>query len=228
MTKQERIDHLLLDIRELEKKIVEIREAEVYPVSFFSQSYEMAHKLLTDLHTIETEQLEYLSRQMEEHRQHIGLIPPPQATTSSLTKEEPSGKIQEEEQKPSIVEEIKTETVIIHQTTEPIVTLETAEKPNPEIVSKEEKTIVEKKFLNEVIIKKNLTDFRKAFSLNDRFLFRRELFGGDDAKMNKTIAELDTIDSYEESISYIKKELLWDLEDPTVASFLSLLEKRFL
>ena len=83
-------------------------------------------------------------------------------------------------------------------------------------------------FLSDILEKKNLSDFRKAFSLNDRFRFRRELFGGNEEKMNKAITDLNDIHSYEESVTYLNNELKWNIEDEAVADFIKLLEKRFL
>ena len=81
--------------------------------------------------------------------------------------------------------------------------------------------------LNDILEKKNLSDFRKAFSLNDRFRFRRELFGGNEEKMNKAISDLNDVSSYEESVTYLNKVLNWNIEDASVADFIKLLEKRF-
>jgi hypothetical protein len=78
-----------------------------------------------------------------------------------------------------------------------------------------------------VIQKKFLADFRKAFSLNDRFRFRRELFGGDEGRMNEAISDLNELQSFEESITYLDKKLKWNVEDEAVADFIKLLEKRF-
>ena len=83
-------------------------------------------------------------------------------------------------------------------------------------------------FLNDLLEKKNFSDFRKAFSLNDRFRFRRELFGGDEAQMNKVINDLNDLHSYEDSVTYLNNELKWNIEDEAVADFIKLLEKRFL
>ncbi|MBR2497715.1 MAG: hypothetical protein IKB63_05135, partial [Parabacteroides sp.] len=83
-------------------------------------------------------------------------------------------------------------------------------------------------FLNDLLEKNNLSDFRKAFSLNDRFRFRRELFGGDEERMNKAIHELNNLHSYEDSMAYLNNELKWNIEDEAVADFIKLLEKRFL
>lgn len=81
--------------------------------------------------------------------------------------------------------------------------------------------------LNDALERKNLSDFRKAFSLNDRFRFRRELFDGDEEKMSRAIADLNGIHSYEESVAYLTTALNWNPEDAPVADFIKLLEKRF-
>ena len=41
MANKEKIDYLLLDIKELETLIAGMRDAEVYPVSFFSQTFNL-------------------------------------------------------------------------------------------------------------------------------------------------------------------------------------------
>ncbi|MGM9798056.1 MAG: hypothetical protein ACI3ZY_10910 [Parabacteroides sp.] len=81
--------------------------------------------------------------------------------------------------------------------------------------------------LNDLLERKNLSDFRKAFSLNDRFRFRRELFGGSEELMNQVIADLNEIKSYDASMAYIQKVLNGNGEESAVADFLQLIEKRF-
>ena len=68
MANKEKIDYLLLDIRELETLVAGMRDAEVYPVSFFGQTFDLTHKILKDLHALETAQIEMLRKQMEEHQ----------------------------------------------------------------------------------------------------------------------------------------------------------------
>lgn len=252
MANKERIDYLLLDIRELEKQVAAIRDAEVYPLSFFSQSFELAHKILTDLHTLEADQLEVLSHQMEEHRRRMHNIPPPEVTLQA--------EIIEEDEAPETgnAEPEITQTIIVYNLkkepktemkAEPTPELPPVEKPverpapekadtvvildDPEFPpekGKEKNSIIQQPTvsLNEILEKKNLSDFRKAFSLNDRFRFRRELFGGDEERMNKAIADLNDLNSYEDSITYLHNKLNWNIEDPAVAGFIKLLEKRFL
>lgn len=230
MANKEKIDYLLLDLKELETLIAGMRDAEVYPVSFFSQTFNLTHKVLNDLHSLETAQIEMLREQMEAHQALIQSLPNPTAAPMPVV--------------PEVQEEPVAETVIVR---EPEVKVEVKEPiqeiiiEKPEIITpsaKPEKPIevhynsltTEKQgiFLSDLLEKKNLSDFRKAFSLNDRFRFRRELFGGDEEKMNKAITDLNDIHSYEESVAYLNNKLKWNIEDEAVADFIKLLEKRFL
>lgn len=254
MANKEKIDYLLLDLKELETLIAGMRDAEVYPVSFFSQTFNLTHKVLNDLHSLETAQIEMLREQMEAHQALIQSLPNPAAAPMPIVPE-----VQEVQE---VQEEPVAETVIVR---EPEVKVEVKEPVREIIIEKPEIIIEEKKvvqpetviqaeiitssakpekpaeaphktittekqgvFLSDLLEKKNLSDFRKAFSLNDRFRFRRELFGGDEEKMNKAITDLNDIHSYEESVAYLNNELKWNIEDEAVADFIKLLEKRFL
>ena len=89
MANKEKIDYLLLDIRELERLVAGMRNAEVYPVSFFGQTFDLTHKILKDLHTLETVQIETLRKQMEEHQALIQSIPPSVAVPEQTVQESP-------------------------------------------------------------------------------------------------------------------------------------------
>lgn len=257
MANKEKIDYLLLDIKELETLIAGMRDAEVYPVSFFSQTFNLTHKILNDLHSLETAQIEMLRKQMEAHQALIQSLPNPAVTTIPEPEVAPAREVIIEQQEiipeEKIEEKVVIEQVEVHQpeivTPEPITTVQ-PEQVQPESVQPAprlseppqatehkiqletpHKTVVADKqgvFLSDILEKKNLSDFRKAFSLNDRFRFRRELFGGNEDKMNKAITDLNDIHSYEESVTYLNNELKWNIEDEAVADFLKLLEKRFL
>lgn len=231
MANKEKIDYLLLDIRELETLVAGMRDAEVYPVSFFGQTFDLTHKILKDLHALETAQIEMLRKQMEEHQALIQSIPPSVATPVQTVQEasitapipaEPEPVIQEQE----IRQELPAEQGL-PAGPEPI----PVEEPETPAVEASGKVIPAERpglFLNDLLEKKNFSDFRKAFSLNDRFRFRRELFGGDEARMNKVINDLNDLHSYEDSVTYLNNELKWNIEDEAVADFIKLLEKRFL
>lgn len=70
-------------------------------------------------------------------------------------------------------------------------------------------------------------ELRKALSLNDRFRFRRELFGNSDVNMNDTLNLIDTMDDYAEAREYITHDLGWSIGEPVVKEFLELIDRHF-
>lgn len=64
----------------------------------------------------------------------------------------------------------------------------------------------------------------KAFTLNDKFRFRRELFNGDDDDFNDTLTLLAHMPSYEEAIDYLTNDLLWDKRNTAVTDFFDILK----
>lgn len=236
MANKEKIDYLLLDISELEMLVAGMRDAEIYPVSFFGQTFGLAHKILSELQAIEANQVELLRKQMEEHQALIQFIPhsvPDQPVSiESIPVQSPvQSEVLSVEKEivppPVVVQEVVREVSI--EQPEPIVIVpEPAPKVQEEMPYKAVVTEKAGLFLSDLLEKKNLSDFRKAFSLNDRFRFRRELFGGNEERMNKAITDLNDIHTYEDSVTYLNNELKWNIEDEAVADFLKLLEKRFL
>ena len=233
MANKEKIDFLLLDIRKLETLVASMRDAEIYPVSFFGQTFDLTHKILTDLHTLETNQIELLRKQMEEH-QTLLQSTPSSVSVSPQTKQETytiePDPVLEEEKNTSTIKEIETAQTVENLSQEQD-SPQLSKEPILEAVEEVNKAVTPERtglFLSDILEKKHLSDFRKAFSLNDRFRFRRELFGGDEERMNKAIHALNEIQSYEDSITYLNNELKWNVEDEAVADFIKLLEKRFL
>ena len=73
-----------------------------------------------------------------------------------------------------------------------------------------------------------VTDIKKAISLGDRFLFQRELFGGNGELMAKTIADLNRKNSLDEAEAYIQKRFPgWDKESSTYELFENILKRRW-
>lgn len=248
MAHKEKIDYLLINLRELEKLIAGMRDMEIYPASFFSQCFSLSHQLMNELHSLEAEQIQELAQQMEEHRKLIESIPPHPMAAPPVAPAPPVFPVEE-----PLANQQADQPVRLHTPPEPLPPLPVSEPetvapvaavsrpaneplgdepdrreqdtlpPPPPVTIGEKPTIS----LNEVLEKKNLSDFRKAFSLNDRFRFRRELFGGDEEKMNRTIRDLNELTTYEDSIGYLHTQLQWNVDDAAVADFILLLEKRF-
>ena len=70
-------------------------------------------------------------------------------------------------------------------------------------------------------------DLKKHLSLNDRFLFQRELFGNSRTEMDSTIAHLNTFPHYPEAEQYLRENKVWDFETPTVVAFLEAIQKGY-
>lgn len=70
-------------------------------------------------------------------------------------------------------------------------------------------------------------DLRKSFTLNDRFRFRRELFGNSDSEMTDTINMVSAMNSYAEAEEYFYEDLGWDSSVEEVKDFMAIVERHF-
>lgn len=68
---------------------------------------------------------------------------------------------------------------------------------------------------------------RPVFSINDRFRFRRELFGNSDRDFNASLDLLCTMETLDEAENYFYNDLEWDPEQPCVKDFMSIVERYF-
>lgn len=68
---------------------------------------------------------------------------------------------------------------------------------------------------------------RLVFTVNDRFRFKRELFGNSDADFNNTLALVASMENYDEAEDYFLGELQWNPKREEVAAFLEILKKYF-
>lgn len=182
---------------------------------------------------LQQEQLDLLLRTCESES-HQPAAPLAEETEKEVEAEPQPTLLIEQEQGP-IVEEpkpIEEEVKPIAEEAKPVSATPAAEEAKPAVSHKEtpaEPAVAKPQpnSLNDLLERQHLSDFRKAFSLNDRFRFRRELFSGSETLMNQVIADLNEIKSYEESIAYINKVLHGSVEEEAMADFLQLIEKRF-
>lgn len=228
MAHKEKIDYLLLDVQHLETMIAGMRDAELYPASFFDQSFGLARKILKELNALEAAQVELLRKQMEAHAVALEDLPPAPAPAELAAEpvpaeaEAPGSESPEETTAPAPQPEENS-----RPAEAPADSDASIPPPPPVAAAAPDKRANPNLSVNEILEKRKLADFRKAFSLNDRFYFRRELFGGNESRMNQVIEQLNGLSSYDESITYLKQELDWNLDDQAVADFVKLIEKRF-
>lgn len=71
-----------------------------------------------------------------------------------------------------------------------------------------------------------VTDIRQAVSIGDRFLFQRELFGGNGERLQQALSDINALKSFDEAAAFIEK-FGWDKQSPTYELFLNVLHRRF-
>lgn len=251
MANNDRLKQTISNLRILSDLASSMIESDIFPVSFFSQAYDLIQKINSDFQTLESEQVELFASQMKKHQTLILSIhqqmrtmsPEPQASGVYEMPEIPEKPLIEKPEAPAPVE-TSTESFPLHSETPqlevtPATPLETNTSTPPEEINSVMDTYAEPTetkladaivppSLNDLIEKHKLSDLRKAFSLNDRFHYRRELFGGNEEAMNKVIHILNNKDSFKESVLFLEEKLHWDFSNPTVKDFVKKLELRFL
>ena len=70
-------------------------------------------------------------------------------------------------------------------------------------------------------------DLRRAFSINDRYRFRRELFSNSDVEMNDALNLIESMQSMDEAEDYFYGEMGWDRENPEVDDFMTIVRHHF-
>lgn len=81
--------------------------------------------------------------------------------------------------------------------------------------------------LDEMLSARQSADLSKAFTLNDKYRFRRELFGGSDSDFSQTIGLIVQMNSYEEARDYLLHDLCWDCHNEAVEDFLTIIKRHF-
>lgn len=245
MTNKGKVDQVLTRIMELEKLVGGLHNEEQVPDHFFEQSVELTNQIFQTLYTIEQERILQIEKRLAEERTSV------EELNVRLRKEEDRVKLLTAAREAQLA--VKAVPVVVP---EPVLTEIVPEPTLPEV--KEEKptvVLVEKAApvqqeqakpvaireevakidgnkpalsLKEILERKTLVDLKKSFSLNDRFLFKKEIFNGDESKMIKVIDELNSMTSLPEAMDYLKNEMKWDFDNSIVADFVGRLEKRFL
>lgn len=125
------------------------------------------------------------------------------------------------EQKPVVEEPVIEPEPIIEP--EPVI-----EEPiiEPEPVAEPEPVKEEVASPHAAMYGKAVDDIRLAISLGDRFLYQRELFGQNAELMQRTLAELNELHSFDEALNYISR-FNWDTESNSYQQFIVTLHRRF-
>lgn len=81
--------------------------------------------------------------------------------------------------------------------------------------------------LDEKLARERAADISKAFTLNDRFRFCRELFRNSNDEFKETLEVIGTMSDMEEAEEYFYNDLCWDPEKDEVKEFMAIVAKHF-
>ena len=117
----------------------------------------------------------------------------------------------------------ETAPISIEVAADPIAVTSTSEASSPmaDFPGEEEKEA------EEATAPKPKRNLRAVFSLNDRFLYSRELFNGNMKLFDSTVDSIADIDDYSLVEDHFYKELNWDAENPNVAGFMEIMKINF-
>ena len=91
----------------------------------------------------------------------------------------------------------------------------------------EEKIVPTTNILADTIGRKINPDFGKSLSLNDRFMFQRDLFHGNAVEMDQAFAQLNTFQSLKRVLNFLSKKYAIPWDSDSGIALKELLSKRF-
>ncbi len=81
--------------------------------------------------------------------------------------------------------------------------------------------------LDEKLARQNSRNLKLAFTINDRYRFRRELFGNSDTEFADTINLVSAMSSLQEAEEYFYGDLEWDASNEEVRDFMTIIAHYF-
>ena len=81
--------------------------------------------------------------------------------------------------------------------------------------------------LDEKLARERAADISKAFTLNDRFRFCRELFRNSNEEFKETLEVIGSMADMDEAEEYFYNDLCWDSEKEEVKEFMAIVAKHF-
>jgi len=249
MTNNDKLKQILSALQALDNLTSKMLEADIYPVSFFSQSYDLLQKMQSNFQELEAEQVNLFATKMKEHQALMQNVKTQMQNLENISKDHfpakstiliPDSTPTQAQTPESVIHTISQNPSLVQHVSDPIQpeqhkpTFEQSPEKTPVAVAEKLKSLnTVPKFpttdsLKDKLERKNLKDLRKAFSLNDLFHYRRSLFNDNEKFMDEAITALNNKTSLEDSIFYLENYLHWNIEEPVVVDFINLLKIRFM
>lgn len=246
------IERLLVEIKSLEESIHVIKNSDSMPFSFFRESFEKTQEISNLLHKLEFMQVDDMKNQMEKlvfflsESEKNAKTQERELEKARETERELINDLEKEKQKEvRLLKDIesqeqserdqfkKPDEIYPQEVIEPV----NADEQVP-IRNVHAEGLVLPEYRNplptEVVPQNNtatppvqIIDIKRGVSLNDRFLFQRELFNNNRNEMNSTLEQLNSFESYEKAEKYIRDNFNWDFENQIVNDFLLVVQKGY-
>lgn len=239
LNREKYIDSLLKEIKLLESKVLQVGNENRLSFSFFKESFEITQKIKKILHELEFIQIENMKSQMEKLMTFLSEANSENGQNEKIAVEpkednvvEPTTQVEEETLKhvPSEVE-VKKDPFSFLKTNKdnshkeepldknhiPFISINNKERNLSPVVTLPNKSLNDIQQTNITI-----SDSKKNISLNDRFLFQRELFNNNRQEMSEMMLKLQSLNSYEEIEIYVINNTSWNLKDENVIKFLDI------
>ena len=140
-----------------------------------------------------------------------------------------------------IVEDINTNYITESQLTDSQDVIQVKSKQEPPASILADKFHTDKDFLNEALANyqhlqnlskkyqtKPIKDISSAISLNDKFLYIKELFNNDGNLYKQTIELLNNSGDFNSAIKYLDEHFQWDFNDFQVQKIIELVHRRYM
>lgn len=238
--RDEYIDQLLGDLTLLEQRLLSVKESDTLPFSFFSASFDRIERISRSLHELELmqigemkEQMERLVRFLSESEGRNNPVSEPELSPEEeVVVNLPDNPLPEtaetarEREGVSLTERITLPEYRDPRMSEPVPSsIGTGQVVFPEKNGQEKQAL---RSLNDIIqAPPALLDLKRGISLNDRFLFQRELFNNSRSEMDRVVEALNKLGSFEEAENYLKSQQSWNFENQTVKEFLLIIKRGF-
>lgn len=244
MNKKEKINNLLKDIQDLYAIANRLEhEEQIHPldIDLALSKVRNLYDLLLTIHPQTAYKSEYQNKETEKKslaEEKTDPIPPIKKEKSAITEKAEEQKrefVIEEPSKPT--EKFEEEKLHIEEETSGSPKKKEKQQEGPPIMADKFQS---KKFIHDNMAKKNpkkdvsskmqskpIQDIAAAISLNDKFIFIRELFKGDKEQYLETIQLLNNFDTYENAIGFLNENFDWEAEDPNFERLKELVKRKF-
>lgn len=234
--KKKLIEAILSEIKGLEMSVLAMKEKDAFSFSSLHDAFNKVHKLTQRLHDLEVVQVNAMKQETEKLLMILSEKYHTQVDEGELkspnTEEKPVAADlsnqyglfddDDEENYDEALSNESTKSSSEIPDTHPLYPETKSDKNSDEEISK----IV----VSDALANANPPtplDLKRSISLNDRYLFQRELFNNDRHAMNKTMLTLNAFETYHEVENYLKENTSWDFDNETVIDFFAAIKRGF-